>query len=182
MLLRSQTQHHFIFCQILIPNWLTDRHLARRRVPSRDADVSFDVSGYPVDPYAERGMDEHYQHQCHQQYAPPPPQPMYPPPYGQPPPPPMYQQPYGQPYGQPVYASPYGQPPPPAMYPPPYAQPPPPPPPPRKSGASFAEGWYVPERCSCACDAKMEIEIWNNSQRNSRAVARLARRPRTVAN
>ncbi|AQL09016.1 hypothetical protein ZEAMMB73_Zm00001d048161 [Zea mays] len=91
--------------------------------------------GYPMDPYAERGMEHHHHHQ----YGPPPPQPMYASPYGQPPPPPMYQ----QPYGQPVYASPYGQPPPPpAMYPPPYAQPPPPPP--RKTGASFAEGWYVP--------------------------------------
>ncbi|AQL09017.1 hypothetical protein ZEAMMB73_Zm00001d048161 [Zea mays] len=90
--------------------------------------------GYPMDPYAERGMEHHHHHQ----YGPPPPQPMYASPYGQPPPPPMYQ----QPYGQPVYASPYGQPPPPpAMYPPPYAQPPPPPP--RKTGASFAEGWYV---------------------------------------
>lgn len=79
------------------------------------------------------------EHHHHHQYGPPPPQPMYASPYGQPPPPPpMYQ----QPYGQPVYASPYGQPPPPpAMYPPPYAQPPPPPP--RKTGASFAEGWYV---------------------------------------
>ncbi|XP_066356286.1 uncharacterized protein [Miscanthus floridulus] len=128
--------------------------------------------GYPMDPYAERGMEElHHHHHCHQQYGPPPPQPMYASPYGQPPQPAMYQ----QPYGQPVYASPYGQPPP-AMYPPPYAQPPPPPPPPRKTGASFAEGWYVPNRNrrACSCLVQMQIEIWNSS----RAVGPLTR-PRT---
>ncbi|XP_066355857.1 early nodulin-75-like isoform X1 [Miscanthus floridulus] len=117
--------------------------------------------GYTMDPYAERGMEELHHHHCHQQYGPPPPQPMYASPYGQPPPA-MYQ----QPYGQPVYASPYGQPPP-AMYPPPYAQPPPPPPPPRKTGASFAEGWFC-RNLLLLPHGRMLLIVWSTSSGRSK--------------